>query len=184
MCVCVSVVGYSTSLCLGFLTHLPGRVNENNTQCLGRNPAYVRVFSHSVMSDSVWPPWTVAHCHFLLQGVFPTQGSNPSLLCLLHWQVDSLLLSHLGFPSAPKLLVIREFHQEGSCSLRTASSFQKVRRKREQLLGWKNGELSWIFHHSLPSENPPLLATNSVCWDTYGSTQNWILSLKKTCIST
>ena len=24
--------------------------------------------------------------HFLLQGIFPTQGSNPQLLCLLHWQ--------------------------------------------------------------------------------------------------
>ena len=23
-------------------------------------------------------------CHFLLQGIFPTQGSNPHLLCLLH----------------------------------------------------------------------------------------------------
>ena len=32
-------------------------------------------------------------CHFLLQGIFPTQGSNPSLL---HWQVDCLPLSHLG----------------------------------------------------------------------------------------
>ena len=30
--------------------------------------------------------------HSLLQGVFPTQGSNPQLLCLLHWQVGSLLL--------------------------------------------------------------------------------------------
>ena len=30
--------------------------------------------------------------HFLLQGIFPTQGLNP---CLLHWQVNSLLLSHL-----------------------------------------------------------------------------------------
>ena len=28
---------------------------------------------------------------FLLQRIFPTQGSNP---CLLHWQVDSLPLSH------------------------------------------------------------------------------------------
>ena len=26
-------------------------------------------------------------CHFLFQGIFPTQGSNPHLL---HWQVDSL----------------------------------------------------------------------------------------------
>ena len=28
--------------------------------------------------------------HFLLQGIFPTQGSNPHLLRLLHWQADSL----------------------------------------------------------------------------------------------
>ena len=30
-------------------------------------------------------------CHALLQGIFPTQGLN---LGLLHWQADSLLLSH------------------------------------------------------------------------------------------
>ena len=29
--------------------------------------------------------------HFLLQGIFPAQGLNPCLLCLWHWQVDSLL---------------------------------------------------------------------------------------------
>ena len=34
----------------------------------------------------------------LLQGIFQTQESNPSLPCLLHWQVDSLPLSHLGIP--------------------------------------------------------------------------------------
>ena len=34
--------------------------------------------------------------HFLLQGIFPTQGSNP---CLLHWQADSLPRSHQGSPS-------------------------------------------------------------------------------------
>ena len=39
-------------------------------------------------------------CHFLLQGIFPSQGSNPYLLCLLHWQAYSLLLSHLGNPPA------------------------------------------------------------------------------------
>ena len=36
-------------------------------------------------------------CHSLLQGLFPTQGSN---LHLLHWQVASLPLSHLGRPVA------------------------------------------------------------------------------------
>ena len=42
-------------------------------------------------------PWknTGEGCHFLLQGIFPTQGSNSSLL---HWQVDSFPLSHPGSP--------------------------------------------------------------------------------------
>ena len=31
-------------------------------------------------------------CYALLQGIFPTQGSNPHLLCLLHWKVGSLSL--------------------------------------------------------------------------------------------
>ena len=34
-------------------------------------------------------------CHFLLQGIFPTQGLNWYLPSLLHWQVDSLPLCHL-----------------------------------------------------------------------------------------
>ena len=61
------------------------------------------------MSDSFVTSWAVAYqasqcvgflgkntgvgCHFPLQGIFPTQGSNP---CLLHWQADSLPLSHQG----------------------------------------------------------------------------------------
>ena len=35
---------------------------------------------------------------FLLQGIFPTKGSKLQLLCLLHWQVDSLPLNHLESP--------------------------------------------------------------------------------------
>ena len=44
-------------------------------------------------------PWdfpgksTGVGCHFLLEGIFPTQGLNPRLL---DWQVDSLPLSHQG----------------------------------------------------------------------------------------
>ena len=65
----------------------------------------------SAMSNSA-TPWTVARqapesiefsrqeswmgCHFLLQRIFPTQGSNPRLLYLLYWQVDSLPLAPLG----------------------------------------------------------------------------------------
>ena len=32
-------------------------------------------------------------CHFLLQGIFSTQGSNLCLLHLLHWQAGYLLLA-------------------------------------------------------------------------------------------
>ena len=58
--------------------------------------------------------WTVAHqaplsmgfsrqeywscLYALLQGIFPTQGSNPHLLCLLHWQAGSLPLAPAGKP--------------------------------------------------------------------------------------
>ena len=41
-------------------------------------------------------------CHAILQGIFPTQGSNLSLLCLLHWQVDSLSLAP---PAKPEYVV-------------------------------------------------------------------------------
>ena len=68
--------------------------------------------AHSVMSDSLWShglkstsflcPWDSpgknigAGCHFLLQGIFLTQGLNPCLLLLPVLQVVSLLLSHQG----------------------------------------------------------------------------------------
>ena len=64
------------------------------------------VFNSSVNFFRLQParllcPWdspgknTEVGCHFLVQGIFPTQGSNQ---CLLHWQMDSLLLRHLGGP--------------------------------------------------------------------------------------
>ena len=65
----------------------------------------------SVVSDSLQPcglyptrhlhPWdspgknTRVGCHFLLQRIFPTQGLNPSLWHLLHWQANSLPLASL-----------------------------------------------------------------------------------------
>ena len=73
------------------------------------------MLSHSVMSDSLQPlrlqpsrllcPLDYPNmnngvgCHFFLQGIFPNQGLNPRLLRLLHWQGDSLSLSHLRNPS-------------------------------------------------------------------------------------
>ena len=37
-------------------------------------------------------------CNALLQGIFLTQGLNPGLLCLLHWQLSSLALVLPGKP--------------------------------------------------------------------------------------
>jgi len=67
------------------------------------------LLSHKVMSNSFATPWTVIHqglltmgfprqdtgmgCCFLLQEIFLTQVLNP---CLLHWDVDSLPLTHQG----------------------------------------------------------------------------------------
>ena len=63
-------------------------------------------FSHAQLYATLW---SVAHqtplsmgfskqeywsgLHALLQGIFLTQGSNPHLLYLLHWQVGSLPLA-------------------------------------------------------------------------------------------
>ena len=43
-------------------------------------------------------------CHFLLQVIFPTQGLNPSLLGLLHWQAGSYQLSHQRSPTGTTIL--------------------------------------------------------------------------------
>ena len=55
------------------------------------------------------PPGSVEGCHFLLQGIFLTQGSNPSLLCLLHWQAGSLPLVP---PGKARLRILYIFSQE------------------------------------------------------------------------
>ena len=59
---------------------------------------------HGLQPARLLCPWdspgknTGMGSHALLQGVFLTQGSNPRLFCLRHWQVSSLPLSHLGSP--------------------------------------------------------------------------------------
>ena len=65
--------------------------------------ALCSVVSDSLRSHGLWParllcPWnfpsknTGVGCHFLLQGIFPSQGSNLSLLPFLPWQADSFPL--------------------------------------------------------------------------------------------
>ena len=67
------------------------------------------VVSNSLQTQGLLPsrllcPWdfpgknTGVGCHFLPQGIFLTQGLNPPLLHLLHWQADSLPLEPPGKP--------------------------------------------------------------------------------------
>ena len=46
-------------------------------------------------------------CYFPFKEIFQTQGSNPCLLGLLHWQADSLLLAP---PEKPPKFCIRYFY--------------------------------------------------------------------------
>ena len=58
-------------------------------------------------------PWvfpgknTGAGCHFLLQGIFPTQGSNPPFL---HWQADSSTTEPPGKPTCMPQVVLKCMH--------------------------------------------------------------------------
>ena len=85
------------------------------TSCGSLKEPFKPVLSHSVVSDSFPPfrlyparllyPWefsgknTGVGCHFLLQGIFLTQGSNLHLLGLLHYRQILYLLGHQGRPS-------------------------------------------------------------------------------------
>ena len=48
-------------------------------------------------------------CHALLQQIFPTQGSKPHLLCLLHGQVGSLPLAPSEKPTHHHIHLILQF---------------------------------------------------------------------------
>ena len=59
-------------------------------------------------------PWdspgknTGVGCHCLLQGIFPTQGSNLYLLSHLYWQVAFLRLEPPGKPPPPQVFTIHK----------------------------------------------------------------------------
>ena len=64
-------------------------------------------------------------CHALLQGSSLTQGSNPCVLCLLHWQAGSLPLGHLGSPKRKPNAVNTV---EGSPHAKCKAAFGRVQR--------------------------------------------------------
>ena len=117
LCVCVYMYIY---IYIYIYTHTHTYMFSFNNYCQTSSKVFVPVYAPIadcvvVVFSRVWlfaTWWTVAHqaplsigfsrqehwsgLPLLLQGTCPTQGSNPRLLHLLHWQVGSLPLSHLG----------------------------------------------------------------------------------------
>ena len=128
---------------------LTAREEEQEKVCACQVAWWCWWFSHSVVSHSVQPHelksarllrlWdspdknTGVDCHFLLQGIFPTQGWNIHLLRLQNQKVNSLLLVPPGMPRRRHRWAIRErlqnltnpwlFIWEGHESLRNAGKW-------------------------------------------------------------
>ena len=124
-------------------THLPGLERRSGSWTLmSLFPYLFESESHLVWSNSLWPPWMLAHqvypwnspgkntgvsCHSLLQEIFLTQGLNPGLLlCRRTLYQLSHQGSHLVAPGKPSSstntvsridsenqINIDFFHQEG-----------------------------------------------------------------------
>ena len=75
---------------------------------------------------------TLECCHALFQGIFLTQGSNPQLLHLLLWQVDSSPLEPPGRPY-PKMSVVL-------LKRKLADRHESRRPPREDGSGWSSYE--------------------------------------------
>ena len=94
-------------------THLTN-IYDWTIYCLVASVVSNSLRTHGLQSTRLLCPWDSpgknnrVGCHFLLQGIFLTQGSNPHLL---HWQVDSLPLCHQGNP-----LNLYELHLNSSPS--------------------------------------------------------------------
>ena len=100
-----------TGSCFRISAHLEKRCNKASTSVIAVHEKALKSESASrlVMSYSFLCPWDFPGknmgmgCHFLLQGIFPTQGLDSSLL---HWQVMPLPLSQQGSPTGKSTFII------------------------------------------------------------------------------
>ena len=101
---------------LGYCSFPPCIFSPGKLTSVASSPIYMlkKNVRCSVMSDSLQPhglesarllcswdspgKYTEVGCHSLLQGIFLTQESSPHLLCLLHWQANSLPTAPPGKP--------------------------------------------------------------------------------------
>ena len=89
----------SVFLPLDFHSEEPRECAHTHTHTHARTHAHTHteMANHfSILASRI--PYTGMGCPALLQGIFPTQGSNSRLLRLLHWWVGSLPLEPPGKP--------------------------------------------------------------------------------------
>ena len=129
------------------------------------------MLSRKVISNSLATTWSLAHgllhpwdfsgkntgvgCHFLLQGIFPTQVSNSRLL---HWKEDSLPLSHLR----QFISISVQFSSVQSCPtlcnpVNHSTPGLPVQHKLPELLQLMSLESVTPFSHLILCPPPPLL---------------------------
>ena len=93
--ICIKMIQFSVSACV-YMTYVCVSyvLCAVAQSCLTVSPWTAARQTSLSMGFSRREYWSGLHT--LLQGIFPTQESNLSLLWLLHWQADSLPLSHQG----------------------------------------------------------------------------------------
>ena len=96
-------------------------------------------------------------CHFLLQGIFPFQGSNPYLLCSVPWQAGSLPLCHL------RSLLGNEMGLKPSFGCSKGLSLPWRQEKNEKRWVWKK-KLLWSWgREAISSEMAELSLESELC---------------------
>ena len=125
--------------------------------CLPACPVVSDSLQHSRLQPTrILCPWDSpgsnngVGCHFLLQGIFLTQGLNLHLLRFLSWQADSWPLSHLRSPRLDMLVFkYGEFTQIKGTLYFTIFS-QNLNIKKYILETW------YVYHNQIPSSFSPI----------------------------
>ena len=114
-------------------------------------------------------------CHFLLQGIFPTQGSNP---CLLHWQA---ILYHCATWEAP-CKYIQQVEQKNqnktAVFLDSVLLFQHVARGSSLHPLSINKSKTWWYVTQLPPPHNPAVGT----WQNESVAQSPLSECQKQCL--
>ena len=110
--------------------------------------------THGLQPSRLLCPWnfpgknTGADCHFLLQGLFPSQGWNPRLQ---HWQADSLPLRHVGSPLRGKRGSLK--HQSlGSVTARCLWAGRRIINPTSCFPGWQALLSMWARGNGIPHQ--------------------------------